>query len=83
MSNTAFFNYHDFSLASLTPENGSITVVRSADLDEDGTVTAADFGMLFAQWGPASAKSTADLDADGFVNGADLGRMIDRWGTSG
>lgn len=82
MSHTSFFNY-DFSVAALLPENGSITVVRSADLDEDGTVTASDFGMLFAQWGPASPKSNADLDADGFVNGKDLGRMIDRWGTSG
>ena len=82
MSNTSFFNY-DFSVASLQPEDGSITVVRSSDLDGDGTVTAADFGILFAEWGPASPKSTADLDADGVVDGWDLGRMIDRWGTSG
>ena len=82
LSNVEFFNY-DFSLATLDPRNGSITVHRTADLNGNGSVDPADLGLMIAQWGVANPKSTADLDGSGFVDGADLGRLIERWGTEG
>lgn len=82
LSNIQFFNY-DFSIPSLDPRNGSILVLRTADLDGSGSVTAADLGLLIAQWGPAGPKATADFNVDGIVNGFDLGRLIERWGTTG
>ncbi len=82
LSNVQFFNY-DFSIPSLEPVDGSITIYRSADLDGDGTVGSGDMGLLLAAWGKASPKTAADLNADGHVNGADLGRLVDRWSTAG
>ena len=82
LSNISFFNY-DFSVATLDPRNGSITVHRTADLNGNGTVDPADLGLMIAQWGPANAKSTGDLDGSGEVDGADLGRLVERWGTEG
>lgn len=82
LSNVEFFNY-DFTLATLDPRNGSITVHRTADLNGNGSVDPADLGLMIAQWGPANPKSTADLDGSGEVDGADLGRLIERWGTEG
>ena len=82
LSNVQFFNY-DFSIPSLEPVDGSITIYRSADLDGDGTVGSGDMGLLLAAWGKASSKTVADLNADGHVNGADLGRLVDRWSTAG
>ncbi|MFM1833396.1 MAG: hypothetical protein RLZZ461_1712 [Planctomycetota bacterium] len=82
LSNVQFFNY-DFSIPSLEPVDGSITIYRTADLDGDGTVGSGDMGLLLAAWGKASPKSAADLNADGHVNGADLGRLVDRWSTEG
>ncbi len=82
LSNVQFFNY-DFSIPSLEPVDGSITIYRTADLDGDGTVGSGDMGLLLAAWGKASQKTAADLNADGHVNGADLGRLVDRWATKG
>lgn len=82
LSNISFFNY-DFSLATLDPRNGSITVHRTADLNGNGTVDPADLGLMISQWGPANAKSTADLDGNGQVDGGDIGRLVERWGTEG
>ncbi len=82
LSNVQFFNY-DFSIPSLEPQNGSITVYRTADLDGDGVVGSADLGLLLSAWGKAGPASPADLDASGDINGADLGRLVDRWATDG
>lgn len=82
MTNIQFFNY-DFSIPSLDPQNGSITVVRSSDLSDNGVVGPEDIGLMIAAWGPANSKTPADLDANGMVDGRDLGRLIDRWGTGG
>ena len=49
------------------------------DLDGDGLVDGADFGVLLASWGPCGA-CPADLDGDGVVSGADIGVMLSRWG---
>lgn len=82
MTEVQFFNY-DFSIPSLDPQDGSITVVRSSDLSDNGVVGPEDIGLMIAAWGPASPKTSADLDANGMVDGRDLGRLIDRWGTGG
>ena len=82
LTNVQFFNY-DFSIPSLDPQDGSITVVKTSDLSGNGEVGAEDIGLMIAAWGPATPKTSADLDADGVVDGRDLGRLIDRWGTGG
>ena len=82
LTNVQFFNY-DFSVPTLIPRDGSITVLRSSDLDGDGTVGAEDLGRLLAAWGPAESDAAADLDGDLVVDGFDLGRLLDRWGGQG
>lgn len=82
LTNVQFFNY-DFTIPSLDPQDGSITVVKTSDLSGNGHVGPEDIGLMIAAWGPATPKSAADLDADGWVDGQDLGRLIDRWATSG
>ena len=47
------------------------------DLNGDGWIDGADFGIMLAQWG--FAHSSADLNGDGVVDGADLGRLLTRW----
>jgi len=49
------------------------------DLDNDGTVGAADLAILLGNWG-ACAGCPADFDADGFVNAADLAVLLGNWG---
>jgi len=82
LTNVQFFNY-DFTIPTLDPRNGSITIYRTADLDADGVVGSADLGLLLAAWGKAAPDAPADLNADGQINGADLGRLVDRWSTDG
>lgn len=48
------------------------------DLDGDGRVNGADFGVLLAAFG--TADSTADLDGDGVVAGGDVGLLLAYWG---
>jgi hypothetical protein len=51
------------------------------DLDQDGTVTGADLGLLLGAWGPCGAvPCLGDLDLDGSVTGADLGLLLGAWG---
>jgi glucose/arabinose dehydrogenase len=47
------------------------------DLDGNGTVDAADLGVLLGQWGSAGS---ADLDGSGTVDGADLALLLGAWG---
>lgn len=47
-----------------------------SDLDRDGDVDAADFGLLLVDWGRTGHPGPADLDGDGRVAGADLGMML-------
>ena len=49
------------------------------DLNGDGTVDGADFGLLLVAWGPC-AGCPADLNGDGVVGGADIGLMLVNWG---
>lgn len=55
-----------------------------ADLDGDGVVGGADFGMLLSAWGPCDSDGDgdcdADLDGDGVVSGPDIGLMLVGWG---
>ncbi len=82
LSEVEFFNY-DFSVPTLDPRNGSITVYRTSDLNGNGIVDPADLGLMIADWGTANAKTLSDLDGSGSVDGADLGRLIERWATTG
>ncbi|MBC01717.1 MAG: hypothetical protein CMJ34_00230 [Phycisphaerae bacterium] len=50
------------------------------DLDGDGEVGGADFGLLLSAWGACSEDCPADLDGDGEVSGTDIGLMLAVWG---
>ena len=51
------------------------------DINGDGTVTAADLGLLIGAWGPCGGGSCpSDLNGDGQVNAADLGFLVAAWG---
>lgn len=54
------------------------TSPSAADLDLDGTVNAADLGLLLGSWGPCDACN-ADIDGDGVVNAADLAALLGDW----
>lgn len=77
---TIAFNYNasqaeaDAALASLEPGTDC-----PGDLDGNGMVDGADFGLLLAAFN--STSSDADLDQDGTVTGADLGVLLSAWGT--
>jgi len=47
-----------------------------ADLNQDGSVDAADLGALLGAWGAAGA----DLDGNGTTNAADLSMLLGGWG---
>jgi hypothetical protein len=49
------------------------------DLNGDGQVNGADFGVLLASWGPCPGCD-ADLNGDGTVSGADVGLLLSVWG---
>ncbi len=49
------------------------------DLNDDGTVNGADFGVMLAEWGPC-ADCGGDLNMDGEVSGADVGLLLSVWG---
>ncbi len=59
------------------PDGVSLTAARLADLDADGDIDDADFGIAFAAFtGPNNGPSSnpnADLDSDGDVDDADFG----------
>lgn len=48
------------------------------DLDGDGFVNGADFGVLLAMWGKCKGCS-GDLDGDGMVGGSDVGLLLSYW----
>ena len=50
-----------------------------ADLDHDGRVNGADFGLLLEGWGPCPGGHPADFDFDGQVGGSDLGVLVGSW----
>ena len=49
-----------------------------ADINMDGTVDAADLGLLLSLWGDG-VNSPADLDGNGIVDAADLGALLAEW----
>ena len=49
-----------------------------ADLNHDGLVNGADFGLLLGKWG-CDDPGYADLDGDGCVLGSDIGIMLGDW----
>ena len=49
-----------------------------ADLNRDGFVNGADFGLLLGKWG-CDDPGYADLDGDGCVLGSDIGIMLGDW----
>ncbi|MBL9150549.1 MAG: FG-GAP repeat protein [Phycisphaerae bacterium] len=62
------------------------TSCKSADLDGNGIVDAADLGILLGAWSAAPCAGSAcnaDLNGDTLVNAADLGIMLGEWGGSG
>jgi hypothetical protein len=53
------------------------TPSNPADLDNDGTVGAADLSILLSQWG---TNGTADLTGNGLVGAEDLSILLASWG---
>jgi serine protease len=50
-----------------------------ADLNGDGRVNGADFGLLLEGWGPCPGGHPADFDFDARVGGSDLGVLFLEW----
>jgi lysophospholipase L1-like esterase len=50
----------------------------TADLNRDGVVNGADFGLLLGQWGCVD-PGYADLTGDGCVTGEDLSILLSQW----
>ena len=51
-----------------------------ADINNDGQVDGADFGLLLSAWGPCPG-CPEDLSGDGVVDGADVGLLLAAWGS--
>jgi hypothetical protein len=59
----------------------SCTPPCPADFIADGTVNAADLGVMLNFWGTdGSAFPGVDLDNDGIVGAADLAALLSAWG---
>ncbi len=58
--------------------------VIQGDLNGDGTVSAADLGVLLSLWGACqpALPCPADLNHDGVVSEADLGSLLTAWPTA-
>lgn len=52
---------------------------KREDLNQDGTVDAADLSFLMSMWG--SHNPLYDLNQDGKVDGADMTRLLAAWGS--
>lgn len=63
---------------SLSIECESLSPPCPADLNGDGTVDAADLGILAAFWG--TSGTDGDINGDGTVDAADLGSLLGAWG---
>ena len=51
------------------------------DITENGTVDAADLGILLALWGTDGRNNPlADINVDGHIDGGDLGLLLFYWG---
>lgn len=60
--------------------NGTIDACGCpADLDGDGSVSAADLAQLLGNWGPCE-DCPADLDGDDEVGAFDLASLLGSWG---
>jgi len=55
---------------------GAPSLPCPADLNDDGTVSAADLAALLGSWGEAAG----DLDGDGTTGAPDLAAMLNAWG---
>ncbi len=51
-----------------------------ADLNNDGTVNAADLSTVLASWGACGKTCPADIDGNGMVDAADLSAVLAAWG---
>lgn len=61
------------AIASLKPD-----APCPGDLDVDGVVGGADFGLMLSAFG--TGDLAADLDGDGVVGGGDVGLLLSVWG---
>ncbi|MAB72563.1 MAG: hypothetical protein CMJ54_08660 [Planctomycetaceae bacterium] len=62
------------AIAWWIPPAGEFT---PGDLNHDGRVDGADFGVLLSRWGTADPE--ADLDGSGSVGGGDIGALLALW----
>ncbi|MDZ4831619.1 MAG: hypothetical protein SGJ09_15645, partial [Phycisphaerae bacterium] len=51
--------------------------ICTGDLNQSGSVDAADLSILLGQWG---GNASADFNSDGIVNAADLSVLLGAWG---
>ncbi len=59
--------------------NPGATVPLLPDLDENGTVDAADLAILLGAWGGCEANCGADFDCSGTIDAADLAVLLGAW----
>lgn len=77
-----FVNFADIDgdqFAVVATEGGGGGDDCPGDLNDDGIVNGADFGLLLAAWG-SCGTCPEDQNGDGEVNGADVGLILASWG---
>ncbi len=61
------------------PVFAACAVLCQQDLDDNGSVNAADLAVLLGAWGP-NPGHLADLNSDDVVNASDLAMLLGAWG---
>lgn len=64
---------------------GTISVIRSGDLNSDGVVGVADLGIILANWGQSVTpfdETSGDVNGDGTVGTADLLAVQEQFGNT-
>jgi trimeric autotransporter adhesin len=67
-------------IAASRTHAGGPSLCCPGDLDGDGSVAAADLGILLGAWGPVPEEEAADLDGSGAVDASDLAVLLGAWG---
>lgn len=65
------------SQSATNPKCGTQPPACPADLNNDGTVDAADLAQLLSAWG---GTGSGDIDGDGAIGASDLAAMLNAWG---
>lgn len=88
-NNASYFNGTNWSLFAFGQNtctqvaNYSVTIYKAAcaaDIDQSGSVDAADLSVLLASWFTSGKNLQADVNRDGLVDALDLAALLAAWG---